>query len=47
MQLALHVTRRIPHRASRLVLAMGAWSVKTDVLLPGIVGVWSYDYGHE
>ena len=29
MQLALHATRRTPHGASRLVLAMPAWSVKT------------------
>ena len=29
MQLTLHVTRRTPHAASRLVLAMTVWSVKT------------------
>ena len=29
MQLTLHATRRTPHGASRLVLAMSAWSVKT------------------
>ena len=29
MQLTLHETRRTPHGASRLVLAMSAWSVKT------------------
>ena len=29
MQLTLHATRRIPHGASRLVLAMSAWSVET------------------
>ena len=29
MQLTYHATRRIPHGASRLVLAMPAWSVKT------------------
>ena len=29
MQLTLHVTRRTPHGASRLVRAMSAWSVKT------------------
>ena len=29
MQLTLHANRRIPHGASRLVLAMSAWSVKT------------------
>ena len=28
-QLTLHATRRTPHGASRLVLAMYAWSVKT------------------
>ena len=28
MQLTLHATRRTPHGASRLVLAMSAWSVK-------------------
>ena len=29
MQSALHATRRTPHGASRLVLAMSSWSVKT------------------
>ena len=29
MQLTLHATRRIPHGASRLVIAMSAWSVET------------------
>ena len=29
MQLTLHATRRAPHGASCLVLAMSAWSVKT------------------
>ena len=29
MQLTLHATRRTPHDASRLVLAMSAWSAKT------------------
>ena len=29
MQLTLHETRRTPHGASRLVLAMSAWSLKT------------------
>ena len=29
MQLTLHASRRTPHGASRLVLAMSAWSVKT------------------
>ena len=29
MQLTLHVTRRTPHGASRLVQAMSVWSVKT------------------
>ena len=29
MQFTLHATRRTPHGASRLVLAMSAWSVKT------------------
>ena len=29
MQLTLHATRRTPHGASRLVLAISAWSVKT------------------
>ena len=29
MQLTLRATRRTPHGASRLVLAMSAWSVKT------------------
>ena len=29
MQLTLHATRRTPHGASCLVLAMSAWSVKT------------------
>ena len=28
MQLTLYATRRAPHGASRLVLAMSAWSVK-------------------
>ena len=39
MQLTLHATRRTTHGASRLVQAMSAWSVKTDVLRPGIVGM--------
>ena len=30
MQLTLHATRPMPHGASRLVLAMSAWSVKTQ-----------------
>ena len=30
MQLTLHATHRTPHGASRLVLAMSAWSVKTQ-----------------
>ena len=34
MQLTLHATRPTPHGASRLVLAMSAWSVKPDVLRP-------------
>ena len=29
MKLTLHATRRTPHGASRMVLAMSAWSVKT------------------
>ena len=29
MQLTLHATRGTPHGASRLVLAMSAWSAKT------------------
>ena len=29
MQLTLHATRRTPNGASRLMLAMSAWSVKT------------------
>ena len=40
MELTLHATRRTPHGASRLVLAMSAWSVKTrHMLRPGIVGM--------
>ena len=39
MQLTLHATRGTPHGASRFVLAMYAWSVKPDVLRPGIVGI--------
>ena len=35
----LHATRRTPHGASRLVQAISAWSVKPDVLRPGIVGL--------
>ena len=39
MQLTLHATRRAPHGASRLVIAMSTWSVKTRRLCPGIVGM--------
>ena len=39
MQLTLHATRRTPHDASRLVQALSAWSMKTRVLCPGIVGM--------
>ena len=39
MQLSLNATRRTPHGASRLMLAMSVWSVKPDVLRPGIVGI--------
>ena len=39
MQFTLHVARRTPHDASRLVQAMSAWLVTPDVLRLGIVGV--------
>ena len=39
VQLTLHATSPTPHGASRFVLAMSAWSVKPDVLRPGVVGM--------
>ena len=36
MQLTLRATRRTPHGASRLVQAMSVWSMKPDMLRPGI-----------
>ena len=49
-QLTLHATLRKPHGASRLVLAMSAWSVKTRRApsrhCKECEGLWSYDYGH-
>ena len=38
MLLTLHAFSRTPHGALCLVHAMSAWSVKPDVLWPGIVG---------
>ena len=39
MQVTLHATRRISHGASRLVLAMSAWSVKIPTyFVLGVVG---------
>ena len=50
MQLTLHATRRTPHGSSRLLHAMSAWSLKPDVLRPGIEGMRGsmvlQDYGY-
>ena len=45
MPLTLHATRRKPHGASRLVLAMSAWSVKTRRAPPRPCGD-ARVYGH-
>ena len=49
IQLTLHATRPTPHGASRLVLAMSAWSVKTRRApsrhCRGARVLRSYDYG--
>ena len=41
MQLTLHAIRRTLHGSRRFALSASksAWSVKTDVLRPGIVGI--------
>ena len=39
VQLTLRATRPTHYGATRLVQVMSAWSVKTDVLRPGIVGM--------
>ena len=50
MRLTLHATRRTPHGASRLVLAMSSWSVKTRRApsrhCSDARGLWSYDCGY-
>ena len=46
MQLTLHATRRTHHGASRLVLAMSAWSVKTR-RAPSRRCKGARFYGHE
>ena len=39
MPLTLHATRQTPHGAPCLVRTMSTWSLKSDMLRPGIVGM--------